>query len=136
MNEPLHAPPSYAFALGGAGATGWDWVIKSFEMARAHFPKSELILNDYSVLSLDNAPVATVPLAVTGDWNTMKTVSIPWAPIANTQDVYIRFNGGGANIDKFRFVAPTGTGKNLVADNDFELGTKGERPFCLGAPTG
>jgi len=52
VNEPLHAPPSYAAALGGAGATGWDWVITSFEMARRHFPRAELILNDYQILSL------------------------------------------------------------------------------------
>jgi endo-1,4-beta-xylanase len=53
VNEPLHAPPSYAAALGGAGTTGWDWVIKAFEMARVHFPRSELILNDYQILILD-----------------------------------------------------------------------------------
>ncbi|HEX2731994.1 MAG TPA: endo-1,4-beta-xylanase [Polyangiaceae bacterium] len=52
VNEPLHAPPSYAAALGGAGATGWDWVIKAFELARAHFPNSELLLNDYAILTL------------------------------------------------------------------------------------
>ncbi len=52
VNEPMHAPPSYAAALGGAGATGWDWVIKAFEMAREHFPNSELILNDYAVLTM------------------------------------------------------------------------------------
>jgi len=38
VNEPLHAVPPYAAALGGSGATGWDWVIKAFEMARGHFP--------------------------------------------------------------------------------------------------
>jgi len=53
VNEPLHAPPSYAEALGGAGVTGWDWVITAFEMARTHFPRSELILNDYQILILD-----------------------------------------------------------------------------------
>jgi endo-1,4-beta-xylanase len=53
VNEPLHAPPTdYINALGGAGATGWDWVIKSFEMAREHFPNSQLILNDYQILHL------------------------------------------------------------------------------------
>ncbi|MGA9121119.1 MAG: endo-1,4-beta-xylanase, partial [Bacteroidota bacterium] len=30
VNEPLHAPPGYAAALGGAGATGWDWVVTAF----------------------------------------------------------------------------------------------------------
>jgi endo-1,4-beta-xylanase len=52
VNEPLHAPPAYAAALGGAGETGWDWVIRSFELAREHFPNSQLILNDYQILHL------------------------------------------------------------------------------------
>jgi endo-1,4-beta-xylanase len=49
VNEPLHAVPVYAAALGGAGATGYDWVLTAFEMARAHFPNAELHLNDYQV---------------------------------------------------------------------------------------
>ncbi len=49
VNEPLHAVPSYAAALGGAGATGYDWVLTAFEMAREHFPSAELHLNDYQV---------------------------------------------------------------------------------------
>jgi GH35 family endo-1,4-beta-xylanase len=49
VNEPLHAVPSYAEALGGAGATGYDWVLTAFEMARAFFPNAELHLNDYQV---------------------------------------------------------------------------------------
>lgn len=52
VNEPLHAPPSYMDALGGAGETGYDWVIKAFEMAREHFPHAQLILNDYQILHL------------------------------------------------------------------------------------
>ena len=55
VNEPLHVIPSYAAALGGAGTTGWDWVIKSFEMAREYFPDSELILKDYSTTNDGNA---------------------------------------------------------------------------------
>lgn len=54
VNEPLHAPPSFRAALGGAGVTGWDWMIKSFEMARVHFPKSQLILNDYQILIMES----------------------------------------------------------------------------------
>lgn len=53
VNEPLHAPPSYTEALGGAGETGWDWMIRSFELAREYFPNSELILNDYQILMMD-----------------------------------------------------------------------------------
>jgi endo-1,4-beta-xylanase len=38
-------------ALGGAGTTGYDWVITAFEMARAIFPEgTRLMLNDYGIL--------------------------------------------------------------------------------------
>lgn len=55
VNEPLHAVPSYAEALGGKGATGWDWVIWSFEKARQYCPNAKLALNDYNILSSDSA---------------------------------------------------------------------------------
>ncbi|HYP75861.1 MAG TPA: endo-1,4-beta-xylanase [Polyangiaceae bacterium] len=55
VNEPLHAVPAYSAALGGAGVTGYDWVIKAFELARKYFPKSELLLNDYNVEAIDSA---------------------------------------------------------------------------------
>jgi endo-1,4-beta-xylanase len=64
VNEPLHNAPNgmipwgtttpnvnYADALGGAGSTGWDWIITSFRLARKYFPKSKLILNEYSVIN-------------------------------------------------------------------------------------
>lgn len=50
VNEPLHAKPKYLEALGGNGETGWDWVIRSFELAREYFPNAKLILNDYGIL--------------------------------------------------------------------------------------
>jgi len=53
VNEPLHAPPSYKEALGGDGVTGWDWIIKSYELAREYFPNASLILNDYGILGSD-----------------------------------------------------------------------------------
>jgi endo-1,4-beta-xylanase len=51
VNEPLpgHAPPGYAAALGGAGATGWDWAITAFQLARQYFPNAQLCLNEYGV---------------------------------------------------------------------------------------
>lgn len=54
VNEPINAPPSYAEALGGAGETGYDWVIRAFELARQYFPDSELLLNEYNVVILDS----------------------------------------------------------------------------------
>jgi endo-1,4-beta-xylanase len=55
VNEPLHARPVYAEALGGDGVTGWDWVIKSFELARQYFPASLLTLNDYGLANDQSA---------------------------------------------------------------------------------
>ena len=57
VNEPLHDPPdrrgdgggNYIEALGGSGATGWDWVITAFRIARSRFPESRLMINEYSV---------------------------------------------------------------------------------------
>ncbi|HEU4600421.1 MAG TPA: endo-1,4-beta-xylanase [Steroidobacteraceae bacterium] len=63
VNEPLHDPPcspgggggNYCQALGGPGVTGWDWVIKAFELARHYFPNSQLLINDYSITNDTNA---------------------------------------------------------------------------------
>lgn len=49
VNEALHAPATYRNALGGAGVTGWDWVIKSYELARQYFPNAQLLINDYNI---------------------------------------------------------------------------------------
>lgn len=52
VNEPLHAQPSYKNALGGNGATGWDWVVKAFELARRYWsPTTKLLINEYSVIN-------------------------------------------------------------------------------------
>jgi len=65
VNEAIatHNPPdgandraNYKAALGGDGVTGYDWVIKSFELARKYMPPTaKLILNDYGIINDDNA---------------------------------------------------------------------------------
>jgi len=51
VNEPIRAPADYRAALGGEGATGWDWVVTSFELARKYCtPGTRLIINEYNVL--------------------------------------------------------------------------------------
>jgi endo-1,4-beta-xylanase len=51
VNEPFNAPPAFTNALGGSGATGWDWVVTSFQWAKqAFFPGVKLILNEYNVI--------------------------------------------------------------------------------------
>lgn len=62
VNEPLHAVPSYAEALGGKGTTGWDWIIWSFETARTYCPNAKLVLNDYNILSNDSATTAYIDI--------------------------------------------------------------------------
>jgi endo-1,4-beta-xylanase len=54
VNEPLHAKPDYRQHIGGDGATGWDWVVWSFEMARKHAPEAKLHINDYDILKSNN----------------------------------------------------------------------------------
>jgi endo-1,4-beta-xylanase len=64
VNEPLHAPPNgetiafsttkaanYADALGGSGASGWEWILRSFRLARQYFPGKKLVLNEYGLLN-------------------------------------------------------------------------------------
>ena len=50
VNEaiPGHAPAPYKDALGGDGVTGYDWIIKAFEMAYERWPNAILIYNDYN----------------------------------------------------------------------------------------
>ncbi|GGK88734.1 endo-1,4-beta-xylanase [Rufibacter glacialis] len=58
VNEPINDPPTtpgsgggnYAKALGGSGASGWEWVVASFRLARQYFPKTtKLMINEYSL---------------------------------------------------------------------------------------
>ncbi|MGA7160847.1 MAG: endo-1,4-beta-xylanase [Bacteroidota bacterium] len=54
VNEPLHTPLPAIFktALGGNGATGWDWVINAFQLARQYWsPHTKLLINEYSVIN-------------------------------------------------------------------------------------
>ena len=50
VNEAIsgHAPAPYKAALGGDGKTGYDWIIKAFEMAHERWPDAVLVYNDYN----------------------------------------------------------------------------------------
>ena len=50
VNEAVagHQPAPYRGALGGDGKTGYDWIIKAFEMAHERWPDAILIYNDYN----------------------------------------------------------------------------------------
>ncbi|MBO4827703.1 MAG: endo-1,4-beta-xylanase [Prevotella sp.] len=53
VNEAIagHAPAPYKEALGGDGKTGYDWIIKAFEMAHERWPNAILIYNDYNTFT-------------------------------------------------------------------------------------
>ena len=49
---------NYIEALGGDNGlygTGWDWIIRAFELAREYFPNAQLMLNDFSITNDGNA---------------------------------------------------------------------------------
>ncbi len=50
VNEAVtgHQPAPFKEALGGDGVTGYDWIIKAFEMAHERWPDAILIYNDYN----------------------------------------------------------------------------------------
>jgi endo-1,4-beta-xylanase len=41
-------------ALGGAGSSGYDWIVQAFKWARQYCPKATLILNDYNTIEYAN----------------------------------------------------------------------------------
>ncbi len=45
--------PMIKASLGGGGKTGYDWLIKAFEMAYERWPNSILIYNDYNTFQWD-----------------------------------------------------------------------------------
>jgi endo-1,4-beta-xylanase len=55
VNEPTKTPLPWKAALGGDGATGWDWVITSYQLARTAFPNAKLFINEYGTENDPNA---------------------------------------------------------------------------------
>lgn len=85
VNEPPpHTSPVYMQALGGAGASGYDWIVQTFKWARQYCPKAVLILNDYNNLEYGNDATHFIDIA--------KKVKAAGAPIdavgAQSHDVY------------------------------------------------
>jgi endo-1,4-beta-xylanase len=51
VNEPPpHTTPPYANLIGGAGSSGYDWIVNAFKWARAACPNATLIMNDYNTI--------------------------------------------------------------------------------------
>ncbi len=58
VNEAVtgHKPAPFKEALGGDGVTGFDWIVKAFEMAHERWPKAILIYNDYNTFQWQRQP--------------------------------------------------------------------------------
>jgi endo-1,4-beta-xylanase len=55
VNEPPpHTSPVYMDALGGAGQSGYDWIVQAFKWAHQYCPNAILILNDYNNIEYGN----------------------------------------------------------------------------------
>jgi endo-1,4-beta-xylanase len=54
VNEPGHNPAPYRNGMGGAGSSGFDWVVTGFKWARKHCPGAVLILNEFNIIEYDN----------------------------------------------------------------------------------
>jgi endo-1,4-beta-xylanase len=65
VNEaaPGHAPAPFAAALGGNGASGYEWILKALRMARERWPNAILVYNDYNNLEQSSTLDWTVKLA-------------------------------------------------------------------------
>lgn len=96
-NGGQHAIPQFKDAMGGAGSTGFDWIIKAFVMARARWPKAILIYNDYNTIEYGNEVNWMVKLA-----NAMKAANAPMDAIGvQAHDAYkISTATVKSNIDK------------------------------------
>ena len=46
--DAVHKPAPYRAALGGEGRTGYDWIIKAFQLAHERWPNAILVYNDYN----------------------------------------------------------------------------------------
>jgi endo-1,4-beta-xylanase len=63
VNEPPpHTTPVYMNALGGAGASGYDWIVQAFRWARQYCPNAILILNDYNNIEYDYSNRNTIDI--------------------------------------------------------------------------
>ena len=47
VNECREKSPKWRDALGGAGETGYDWIVWGFQTTRKYCPKAKLLINEY-----------------------------------------------------------------------------------------
>jgi endo-1,4-beta-xylanase len=73
VNEPPpHTTPGYINGIGGAGASGYDWIANAFKWARAACPNAILILNDFNNIELSGDNTRTINIV-----NAIKAAGAP-----------------------------------------------------------
>jgi endo-1,4-beta-xylanase len=55
VNEPIKTACPFKDALGGAGTTGYDWIVWSYQTARKYCPTAKLLINEYGTENDPNA---------------------------------------------------------------------------------
>jgi endo-1,4-beta-xylanase len=76
-NECRAKSPKWKDALGGAGATGYDWLVWGFETARKYCPKAKLHINEYYCeFSLDTVAVYLKMINVLKERNLIDGIGI------------------------------------------------------------
>ncbi len=103
-NEFENQPPNdenqgnYVEALGGAGETGYDWVLTGFRMAREAFgPDAVLMLNEYSVINTDDRTTRYIELVeLLQQENLINAIGVQGHAFSTTGDVAQMV----ANIDR------------------------------------
>jgi endo-1,4-beta-xylanase len=50
VNEPTHNQPVYMNAIGGAGTSGYDWIVQALNWAHQYCPNAILLVNDYNTI--------------------------------------------------------------------------------------
>jgi len=66
VNEPLHPQPAYKNGIGGAGSSGWDWIVNALKWAKEACPNAILVVNDYNTIewSSENGRIISLVNAV------------------------------------------------------------------------
>jgi endo-1,4-beta-xylanase len=112
-----YIPAIFKKALGGNGATGFDWVIKAFKMARERWPHALLIYNDFNNIEYEANIKWTIDLV-----NALKLANAP-IDIIGCEAGYtmnISTSTVKANLDR---IAETGLPVYISA---FEIGSNSD----------
>jgi endo-1,4-beta-xylanase len=129
VNEPPpHTTPSYMDAIGGAGTSGYDWIVQAFRWADMYCPKSAvLMLNDYNNIEYGADVDRTIDI--------VKRVLAAGGPIeavgAQSHDVY-KLSASTVNAFINRVASQTGL-PVYITEYDIDLASDSEQNTVMQA---